>query len=849
MFKITKIFTLITLVFINFNVAAQDATLANNGSIATLNKFDKVYSLSQSQDLLKKVLKTDAFTSFQIYEEKTDELGFTHTRFQQYYKGIKVHDAVYFVHSQNGVISHINGDYRQLYNANAKATLSVSEALSQTLTKIAAKEYSWQNPEAEQELRYLRADSSATYLPKGELVWVRDIKASKGSSEVHRLAYYFEITATQPDLHLAVYTDAMTGEVIQQNSTVCNILGDAQTRYSGTRQIDTRRRSNGTFELVSADATDPNTIYVRTQNAKNANMFDNNNNWTQAEYRNTGDDVALDVHWGGVAAQSYWQSKYGRNGYDDKGTPLNLVARAGDGDNAYWFNDSKTAAFCDGASVFNPLTSLDVVGHELGHGFSWSWGLNSGSGGETPALHEGFSDIWGVCLSFFNNKGSWLVGHEIMKNNSCLRNLAFPKDTRAANISPNTYQGEFSGRSNHHDGVVLGHWFHLLSVGGSGRNDRGNAFNVRGISLEKAEKITYRMATQYLTPNAQYSHIAQAALQAAKDIYGICSPEVISVGNALYAVGLLNTPYIVGSTEMFEFHPIVCDMYRSYRFSARVWNTQFGLVPNTRFRWHIENNSRLSMNGQVGVDVITDDYGVNVYVDNIPNLDSHWATITATPLDCVDATPISYRFWVGKPDEIGELSSVSLCLGTSNHVSVEEIAGTEEYVWYVDPTEATIDYSHGNFATITPNKVSSVKLFLMVKNRCSLPRSIEDDKFQYTYRWKVYDLPIESGEKCNTMCNNPKLPCLYFVGFPNPATSTYTITTKGDFKERGMVTPFSYKIYNSMGVNMTENSSEDGADKQLDVSTWADGLYVIQLQSGNISQYLKFVVQKGSVAN
>jgi Zn-dependent metalloprotease len=76
-------------------IYAQNFTLSKNGTYASVHSFAKQYSLSEAQSLLKTTLQTDDNTTFKLYASETDNLGYTHSRFQQYYKGVKVQYAVY----------------------------------------------------------------------------------------------------------------------------------------------------------------------------------------------------------------------------------------------------------------------------------------------------------------------------------------------------------------------------------------------------------------------------------------------------------------------------------------------------------------------------------------------------------------------------------------------------------------------------------------------------------------------------------------------------------------------------------------------------------------------------------
>ncbi len=66
--------------------------------------------------------------------------------------------------------------------------------------------------------------------------------------------------------------------------------------------------------------------------------------------------------------------------------------------------------------------------------------------------------------------------------------------------------------------------------------------------MTKASAIAYRTMNVYMTPNTDYANLRVYAIQAAKDLYGACSNEVIQTTNAFYAVGVGNqyTPGLIG---------------------------------------------------------------------------------------------------------------------------------------------------------------------------------------------------------------------------------------------------------------------------------------------------------------
>lgn len=199
----------------------------------------------------------------------------------------------------------------------------------------------------------------------------------------------------------------------------------------------------------------------------------------------------------------------------------------------------------DGSVKFKPLTSLDVAGHEIGHGVCQAT-ANLVYNGESGALNEGFSDIWGACIEQYTTaalgltKSTWLIGEEIVNSGPALRSMSDPKSLG----QPAYYQGQnwyTGGREDirvHTNSGVLNHWFYIVSQGENGTNEGNNYYSVTGIGINSAARIAYRAESVYLTANSSYADTRTFTIKAAQDIFGTCAPEVGAVTNAWYAVGI-----------------------------------------------------------------------------------------------------------------------------------------------------------------------------------------------------------------------------------------------------------------------------------------------------------------------
>jgi bacillolysin len=555
--------------------------LSENGSPSLISFNEKSdYKRSDYKKALKEQLNLEENESYSRIKAESDRDGFTHEKFQLYYQGIKVEFATYSLHSKNEKLASMSGEYYAIKNVNTTPSLSPEAAFAKALLQIGAKSYLWENPTDAAAMNYTK--------PKGELVLLpsMDEQGQKRKKDNVYLAYKFDIYATNPISRGDIYIDANTGQTLfynaiikhlgeyshgksrgmsseknakpNDNSNVALATANAATRYSGTQTIQTTLSGSS---YILSDATRGNGIQTynsaKTATYPTTNFTDADNNWTAAEFNNTNkDNGALDAHWGAEMTYDYWSAVHGRNGYDNAGAKIksyvhyNLIA-AGypDNNNAFWNGSVMTYGDGSGTGGFDILTAMDVAGHEIGHAVC-TYTANLAYQKESGAMNEAFSDIWGACIEYraAPTKSTWLIGEDIERRSGhvSLRSMSSPKTEG----QPDTYGGTnwynincTPSNSNDQCGVhrnsgVLNHWFYILSVGKSGTNDIGSSYNVTGITIDKAAKIAYRLESVYLSANSTYANAQTYGIQAATDLYGAGSAEVIATTNAFYAVGV-----------------------------------------------------------------------------------------------------------------------------------------------------------------------------------------------------------------------------------------------------------------------------------------------------------------------
>ncbi len=483
----------------------------------------------QQQEVLKEKLQlteTDALKSLRI---STDELGITHEKFQQFYKGVKVEGGTYTVHSKNGVITLLTGDFIPVDELNAEPSISETAAFDLALAHVDAKLYAWEPS--------VRAGFPDYEKPRGELVVVSDLLGRSPA----RLAYKFDIYAADPVYRAYVFIDAHNGTFIRENLRI----HETNTPASGTAIY------NGSVSFT-ADFTGSNYRLrqtssgggVQTYNLNNGTSYNNATDFTSSSSNFTSDGVGVQAHWGAEQVHAYFFNEHNRNSYNGTGGVLrSYVHYSNNYVNAFW--DGSRMTYGDGDGVnYGPLVSLDICGHEISHGVT-EYTANLVYSYESGALNESFSDIFGEAIeNYATGSNDWLMGDQIGAGGSggAIRSLSNPK----AFGDPDTYQGTYwySGSGDnggvHINSGVQNKWFYILSVGESGTNDQGESYSVSGIGLTNAARIAYRNLSVYLSSNSNYAAARAGAIQAARDLFGPDSPEEIATTDAWYAVGVGN---------------------------------------------------------------------------------------------------------------------------------------------------------------------------------------------------------------------------------------------------------------------------------------------------------------------
>jgi Zn-dependent metalloprotease len=536
-----------------------------NDLALTIHKPDQHQIITEERQLewIKEAYSLGKEYTLDLQKKFTDRLGFTHYRYEVFYKDVIIDHVIVTSHCKDKQVISASGWVPKQLALDVESKIS-SGAAFENIFILKSKS---------------RVNKSENF-SESVLQEMRPVIAFMDDEFL--LAWKFDIKLDNPFERLLIYVDANDGAVLKELDIIQHndVPATANTLYSGQRDITTDFTGSN-YRLFESSRN------IHTRNMQQGTDFDTaieftntNTNWTVES-----DRAAYDVHWGLEATYDYFLTNFDRDSYDDNGSEINaFVHYDEDYANAFW--SGEYLGFGDGNGIsYGPLVSLEIVAHEYTHAITeFSAGLIYEN--ESGALNESFSDIFGTVIDFIQNpNASYLIGDNISLTGSAMRNMSNP------NLSgqPDTYNGLLWYEGNmdnggvHYNSGVQNYWFYLLSEGGSGVNDLGNGFLVNPIGRDATAAICYRMLTVYLTPESQYADARIAAIQAAQDLYGTCSEELIQVTNAWYAVGVGEASPDAVVAYFSAEEPFLCGSYDV--------TFQNGSINGTSYVWDFGDNT------------------------------------------------------------------------------------------------------------------------------------------------------------------------------------------------------------------------------------------------------------------
>ena len=394
-----------------------------------------------------------------------------------------------------------------------------------------------------------------------------------------------------------VFIDAGSGETLFQVSRIrravglgTGVLGDqrkmATESIGGTfRTLDPLRPAAiGTYDLENDENRFLSTLIDMIEGAPPplaALAADADNVWE--------DDTVVDVHPGVGWTYDYLATRLGWAGIDGRDgditafvhpvNPARVLAAAEQCfqnaadpfeeciqfviflltiDNALYFRPFP-GADSTGFMVFGepfmfprPLTTLDVIAHEMAHGVThFTAGLTYPPPpvpNEPGALDEAFSDIIAAATEFHIEepgrgplRADYLVGEDI---GFPLRSLRDPQALQNPITGPypdhydNRYLGQLDQGGVHINATILGHAYFLAVEGGTNRT---SGLSVTGVGRESRLDIerTFFNAWVNLMPSfADHAIVRESLIRSATDLHGADADATRAIREALDAVGI-----------------------------------------------------------------------------------------------------------------------------------------------------------------------------------------------------------------------------------------------------------------------------------------------------------------------
>lgn len=364
--------------------------------------------------------------------------------------------------------------------------------------------------------------------------------------ESPRLAHEVVTEGTKADqtpTRLHTLVDDESGAILHSWDEIKHGTGNSQ--YSG--QVTLNSTQSGTSWLLKDshgnDTTDLNggTLGTGTQFTDADNIWGNGSTTSRQT-------AGVDAEYGAEKTYDYFNTNQGRRGIWDDGRGARSRVHYGNAYvNAFW--DGTQMTYGDGANNARPLTSIDVVAHEMSHGVTENT-ANLNYSGDAGGLNEATSDIFGAAVEFYasnsTDAGDYLIGEkiDIRGNGTPLRYMDKPsKDGK----SPDCWSTNTKNLDPHYSSGALNHWFYMASEGSGAKTINGVSYDsptcggataVTGAGRTNVEKVWYRTLSTKLTSGSTYAAARNGAIASAKELYGATSQTCRSVEAAFTAISV-----------------------------------------------------------------------------------------------------------------------------------------------------------------------------------------------------------------------------------------------------------------------------------------------------------------------
>ncbi len=481
---------------------------------------------------------------FKVKRIDNDQLGMTHVRFNQYYRGVHVVGGQLLAHfSADGDLRTVNGWYEAGIEVDVTPVLTAETATERAVEHLAT--FFGEGKPDEAELVVFPWEGY-DYLCWRMFLW--------SDTPMGRWEYL---------------VDAHSGEIVFNANRIMDandvgtgigVMGDWRYHIDTDWDVSQYQMRDYTRQAGNNphghDGQMPPGSYIQTNIASTSLpgsiATDADNTWTTSAQAPAVDGQ---VYTGLV--YDYLLHHLGRNSFDDAGaTMLTSVNYSAEGDNNAYWNGNQIVIWSWSTGWRSLAGCPDVVAHEWGHAVTQHCS-NLAYQLESGALNEAFSDIIGASFEWAHDTldtPDWLMGENGRLTGVGFRDMENPHNAGdpdfygtsdpywidVVGCTPSPYN-DYCGV--HTNNGVGNKWFFLLSDGGTHHD-----VTVTGIGVQNAMLVAYRANAYYWSVNTDYHEGALGTISAANDL-DPSGAWAIQVANAWNAVGV-STP---GPSLVFSY--------------------------------------------------------------------------------------------------------------------------------------------------------------------------------------------------------------------------------------------------------------------------------------------------------
>jgi Zn-dependent metalloprotease len=359
---------------------------------------------------------------------------------------------------------------------------------------------------------------------------------------------------------------ARDGAILDQWSMLQTVIGVGKSQYNGEvpinttlvdgkyKMIDDTRGTGGMFGAMAITnanhGTTAGNVYVN-----DTNTWGDGKNYVKGGSTTdpNGQTAAVNAMWGLMNTYDALKNVFGWQSLDGHNTATYIAAHVNTAyDNAY-YSDTCRCMFIGDGSSFTSLGSIDVIGHEMGHGVTAATS-NLTYSGESGGLNESSSDINGEVIEAYARAGGkgetipaegndWVLGKEISKTGTPLRWMFKPSKDGS---SPDAWSTSLKRLDVHYSSGPNNRMFYFLSQGSKAdtASDYYSKYLVKapaamtGVGLDKAYRIWFKANTTKFTSSTNYADARAKMIEAAQELYGKTSKEATAVQRAYAAINV-----------------------------------------------------------------------------------------------------------------------------------------------------------------------------------------------------------------------------------------------------------------------------------------------------------------------